>query len=213
MFIRGKGTVSDFGEFIQAAINDVVKDIQLGMVAKIEKYDSILIRADVQPLMKLQDNENDIEVDLPILTDLPVLHYNGGGFFIKPNYEPGDLVWIGFSTHDYADALREYSRVKSDKKFELHNAVVLGGIVKDFFVGGAAFLEEGIVLGKKTGLPEPVIKGTTYNTALETFLTSLSGLVGGSTAQNAAAITAIASAATTFKALLETWKSLDVKVT
>jgi len=147
--------MGDFTEFIEKAIDEQIGEIQLGMIGKIEKFDKSLMRADVQPLMKLKDNENDLEVELPILSDLPVLFERSGGFVIRPIYENGDLVWIGFATHDIENALKEYSRLASEKKFELQNACIMGGITKDNFISDNPILfeKDGLIIGhEKSGI-------------------------------------------------------------
>jgi len=61
------------------------KDIQLGCIAKVKKFDKAKMRADVQPLLKSTNDLGD-EVDYPVLADIPVLYYYGGGFYIRPVY-------------------------------------------------------------------------------------------------------------------------------
>jgi hypothetical protein len=144
-----------FSELLEKAIDDKIKDIQLGMVAKIESFDPITMRADIDPLLKIKNDLGESE-DLPILSDLPVRFYYGGGYLIKPAYENGDLVWLAFSTHDLENSLQEYKRNASDKKFEIHNACVMGGIVKDNFVFPPLVLtqiqKDGMVLANKKGI-------------------------------------------------------------
>lgn len=143
-----------FTEFIDTVIDDKIKDIQLGIVGKIVVFNPALMRADVDPLMKIK-NDLDEEIDLPILPDLPVGFHYGGGFLIKPTYIKDDLVWISFSTHDFAEALQGYKRVASEKKFEIHNASVTHGIAPDAFVFPpfqlAALNKEGLVMVNQTG--------------------------------------------------------------
>jgi len=218
-----------FTEYIEDVIDLKMSEVQLGMIGKIEKFDASKMRADVKPLLKIK-NALEEEIELPILIDLPVLFHTGGGFFIKPNYSNGDLVWIGFATHDIEDALNNYSRSASAKMFELHNACVLGGIKKNNAVMPDLLTEDGLTIGHEDGYGiickddvieigdfggsnEPAILGDTFTDALNTFLTSVGGLTGGDPGQNAAAITALAVAANIYKAQIETFKSEDVKIT
>jgi len=202
-----------FTELLTESIEDKIKDIQVGMIGKVESFDGSKMRADVKPLLKIFDNENEIEVDYPILANLPVIFHRGSGLIIKPVYASGDLVWLGFSTYDIDNGLKEYTRLQSEKKFELHNAVVLGGITPDGFSGGAAFSDNAIVLGSESGSPEAMIKGESFLSGLDSFLGDLAGLSGGSPAQNAAAIAQIAVSAGTLKGQLDSFKSTDAKVT
>jgi len=144
-----------FSELLESAINDKIKDIQLGMIGKIDSFDSAKMRADVDPLLKIKNDEGE-EIELPILPDLPVRFFYGGGFLIKPTYQSGDLVWISFSTHDLENSLQEYKRAASEKKFEIHNACVMGGVVKDNFIFPLlqlnALNKDGMVLVNEGGI-------------------------------------------------------------
>lgn len=219
----------NFTGYIENFINLKTSDIHLGMIGKIEKFDANKMRADVQPLLK-KENALGESITFPILIDIPVLFYKGGNFFIKPNYVSGDMVWIGFSSHDIENPLKNYTRNTSEKMFELHNACVLGGIAGEYesmpdmiYENGLVFgdsdgygliLNDNVVsIGDSTGTFEPVILGDTFTTALNTFLTSIGSVVGGDPSQNAAAITAIAAAANILKAQVDTFKSEDVEVT
>lgn len=138
-----------FSEMIDKVLVDRTKDIQLGLIATIETFDKSKMRADVKPLLKLK-NDLDEEIELPVLPDLPVRFEIGGGFFIRPVYTKGDLVWIGFATHDIENALQEYTRAASKKIFEIHNACVMGGIMKDNPTIPSAFSEAGLIVGDST---------------------------------------------------------------
>lgn len=144
-----------FSEFMDKVFDDKFKDIQLGMVSKIVSFNPVLMRAKVDPLMKIKNSLGE-EEELPIIPDVPVRFHYGGGYVIKPTYEVGDLVWLAFSTHDFNNALQGYKRLASEKKFELHNACVMGGIVKDNFVFPplqlSALNKDGLLLVGKTGI-------------------------------------------------------------
>jgi len=199
-------------DFLEKFINLKTRYIQKGLVCTIEKFDSTKFRANVKPLMKYK-NAYGIETEYPILTEIPVIVQKQGDYFIKPNYVKGDLVWVGFSTFDILNSLQNYTRAESIKTHELHNACVLGTIVKENYAATTAEKESGLVLGSSSGTPEPVILGQSFIDELNTFLTTLGSQVGGSIAQNAAAINAIAAAANSFKAVLTTLLSQDVKIT
>lgn len=139
-----------FTEYLENLIDLKLSDVQTGMIGKIEKFDSTRMRADVKPLLKIE-NALEEELDLPILIDLPVLFHSGDGYFIKPNYAAGNLVWLGFMTHDMEDALNEYTKPASKKMFELHNACVLGGIVKNNASLPDSMSNEGLVIGHENG--------------------------------------------------------------
>jgi hypothetical protein len=202
-----------FTEFLENIIDQKTSEIQLGMVCQIEKFNADTMRADVKPLLKLE-NELTQTADFPIITEIPVLFYHGDNFAIKPSYVKGDLVWVGFSTHDIEDALKEYSRIASKKTFEMHNACVLGGIVKDDFSFGSLYMirkeSDHIAIGIKDGAVEPVVKAETFDNAFTTFIDALKNIpVGGS---SSAGLAAIVTAATTISTQIGTWDSTDTKV-
>lgn len=131
--------------------NERAREIQLGLVGKIKKFDKEKMRADVQPLMKIK-NALGQETDYPVLADVPVLYYFGGGFFVRPVYESGDLVWVGFSTFDTDQSLNGYARAESGKIFSLENAVVISGIAKTNTIDSTAFASnDGLIIGHKDG--------------------------------------------------------------
>jgi len=61
------------------------------------------------------------------------------------------------------------------------------------------------------GASESFVKGDTWKAGFNAFLSTLAGITGGSTAQNATAIQAIATAATTLNALLSNMLSSTIK--
>ena len=199
-----------FTQWIDKLIEKKMRRINTGLICKIEKFDTTTFRADVKPLMKHKNAYNE-ETDYPLITDIPVIIYKQGDYFIKPNYVAGDLVWVGFSSFDIEDALKEYSRAESKKTFEIQNACILGTIAKDNYVATAAMQQQGVVMGLATGLPEPALKAQTYLNALNIYLTAMGAVVGSANpAQNGGAINAMVAAANAFKAALTLVLSQDV---
>lgn len=138
-------------ELLNDLFNMRAKDIQLGCIAKIKKFDKAKMRADVQPLLKSTNDLGD-EVDYPVLADIPVLYYYGCGFYIRPVYELDDLVWLGFSTFDIDQSLSGYARAESGKMFSLENACVISGLSKNNLNAPLAFNQEsGLIIGHKDG--------------------------------------------------------------
>ncbi len=203
-----------FTELLNKFVDLKTTDIQLGMVCQIESFDDSGMRADVKPLLKIENDLGETK-DFPILADIPVMFYNGDPFAIKPAYTKGDMVWVGFATHDIENALQEYSRTASKKTFEMHNACVLGAIVKDDFSFDNVYMirkeSDHIALGKKDGMAEWLIKAESFNMDLNIFITALTMLTGGNPAQNAAAIVAIVAAANALKPKIGLWNTEDTK--
>src|SRR5690606_24826188 len=110
--LRVGGDSVSHSQLLNDFFDSKAREIQLGLVGKIKKFDKAKMRADVQPLLKSK-NALGQETDYPVLSDVPVLHIFGGGFYIRPVYEVDDLVWIGFSTFDIDQALNGYARAES----------------------------------------------------------------------------------------------------
>jgi hypothetical protein len=111
-----------FSELLETLWRERGKEIQLGLPCSIEKYDPLLKRADVKPF--LQTIVEGRPRSYPVISDIPVI----GIPPIEPNYSKGDLVWVGFSTFDISDALRNVSAPESERLFGMENACVLGKI-------------------------------------------------------------------------------------
>lgn len=140
-----------FSELLNDKLQDFGKSIQLGLICKVEKFDKEKMIADVEPLLKSKDDD-EIETALPIIPDIPVCFINAGGFYVRPEYKRGDLVWVSFSTHDIADALNEYTRAASKKIFSIENACLICGIASKSFINPAEFAnKDGLLIGHKDG--------------------------------------------------------------
>lgn len=143
--------VADFSTFLRDYLNEFTRQIQLGLICKIEKFDKEKMRADVQPFMKIK-NKLDEETTYPILSDLPVQFIYAGGFYIRPMYERGDIVWVSFSTYDISEGLNETSRTESERTFSMENACVSHAIASSKFKTPAEFSsEDGLIIGEGGG--------------------------------------------------------------
>ncbi|TGK04168.1 hypothetical protein EHQ53_03200 [Leptospira langatensis] len=121
-----------FAELLDRYTDKKGRSIQLGMVCKIESFDASSMRADVLPMVR-EKNELDDSFDYPVIPGIPVEYVQiGQGCYIKPFYQRGDFVWVGFSTFDTSSSLQgSKQEVKPDSKiFGLENACVLGAIAK-----------------------------------------------------------------------------------
>jgi hypothetical protein len=140
-----------FSELIDDYWNDRAQSMQVGLVATIEKFEKGKMRADVKPLLKLKNSLGD-ETDYPVLSDVPVSFLHAGGFYVRPEYERGDYVWVTFATNDISNSLDGNTRAASDKKFSLENACVVNGIAKNNFSAPSEFdSEDGLLIGHKDG--------------------------------------------------------------
>jgi hypothetical protein len=137
-------------KFLDDFFNNRAGAIQLGLPGKINKIDNGKMRADVQPLFKLK-NSLDESTTLPILADIPVLFCKSGNFYIRPYYQIGDYVWLGFCTHDIDNALNGETRDASESLFSKDNACVISGFTLNNF-SNSKFSKEGLLIGSDNSL-------------------------------------------------------------
>jgi len=173
-----------FSEYIEDFVDDKLKDIHIGMIGKIEKFDGEKMRAAVKPLMKFK-NKLEETTDYPILIDVPVNFLYAGGFYIRPPYEAGDLVWIGFSTFGIDGALKEETREEDETAFNMENACIMGSVAKTDFSDVSDFSEDGLLIGHKNGTMIQIKNGEVNITGADkvNFLSANESYVKGNTLQ------------------------------
>ena len=141
--------MSEFIEFLEDYLHERLSDIDIGMIGRIETFDSKKMRADVIPLLKKKSGDQ--EVEYSILRDVPVIFLYSGGFYIRPFYKKGDLVHISFSTHDIEKALRDDKPTASQRIFSAENAFITGGIAKTGWKPPGDFSKDGLLIGHENG--------------------------------------------------------------
>ncbi|EPG72993.1 hypothetical protein LEP1GSC058_3101 [Leptospira fainei serovar Hurstbridge str. BUT 6] len=121
-----------FAELLETYVDMRERGIQVGMVCKIESFNASTMRADILPLVKEQNILDEVS-DYPVIPDVPVQFVQiGAGCYIKPFYQQGDLVWVGFSTFDIRKSLNAQKETVTleSKTFGLENACVLARIAE-----------------------------------------------------------------------------------
>jgi len=138
-----------FTNFLKKLVDDKAEDIQQGMIAEILSFDKEKFRADIQPQLTVGESGSELIAAIP---DVPVQALYAGGYYIRPEYKPGDLVWVAFATHDTDAALDGNVRPASPKTFGLENAVVIGGVLPSSFTPPPEFgSESGLLIGEESG--------------------------------------------------------------
>jgi len=138
-----------FVGFIKDYFEDTMSNIDFGMLARVETFDSKKMRADLVPLVKKKSGDQEIEYAL--IKDIPVSFMLTGGFYIRPDYQKGDLVFVACVTHDIDEALRggkslAYGRISSENSF------VIGGIAPTGWAFPSEFdTDEGLLIGHRDG--------------------------------------------------------------
>jgi hypothetical protein len=136
--------MGELGAAIKEAIKKSLKaNVKQGMICKIKSFDKEKMRADVLPLLQTAE-----DVELGVIGDVAVGFLKAGGFYIRPEYQAGDMVWITFSSYDIDDARGGLSRT-AKVTFTLDNAMVVCGIAKDDWTPPGNFSESGLLIGNE----------------------------------------------------------------
>jgi hypothetical protein len=216
------------------------KDIIIGCIGRIESFDSRKMRADVQPLLEYTASGSSSGTKFAVIGDIPVQFLFSGGYYIRPHYSRGDLVWITYSTFSIENALNNGFDNTSGSHFSRESASVSHGIALENWTAPEAFSDGGLLIGHKSGgvklqitetdiigkgtkiswdgdfeilnAVEPAVLGNTLVTVMNTFCLAVAAITPGAVAENAAALSAIKAAATALLSQLESIKAQKVKV-
>lgn len=93
---------------IQFAFNKMMQNTNGMLPAQVIKYDRAMNRVQVQ-LMIMVVTTGGAQLSRPQIASIPVLLLGGGGFFISPNLNPGDLGWVVANDRDISLFLQTYS--------------------------------------------------------------------------------------------------------
>lgn len=80
-------------ETIPEVIATILSGVHTAIPGKIEKYDRSTFRADVTPLLKRLTRKNE-EIDVPTISDIPVLVFGGSSGIIDIELSKGDNVLL-----------------------------------------------------------------------------------------------------------------------
>lgn len=94
-------------------------------LGKIETFDSTTMKANVIPLVKSEDGNK------PMLIEVPVSFMRAGPFLIRPPYKQGDIVLVVFADEDIDNVLISgtISEPNSTRKHSLDDAIIVGGVM------------------------------------------------------------------------------------
>jgi hypothetical protein len=216
------------------------KDIIIGCVGRIESFDSRKMRADVQPLLEYTASGASSGTKFAVIGDIPVQFLFSGGYYIRPHYSKGDMVWISYSTFSIESALNNGYDNTSGSHFSRESASVSQGIASENWTAPDAFSDSGLLIGYKSGgvklqitetdvigkgtkmswdgdfeildAVEPAVLGNTLVSIMSTFCQAIAAITPGAVAENAAALSAIKAAASSLLSQLESVKAQKVKI-
>lgn len=143
--------MSTWAGVTKEAIVKEVQRVEQGLVGLISSFDKETMRADVKPLQADPAVGNSAPVPLPVLPSIPVSLIYAGDFYIRPNYQEGDMVWVSFATRDIASSLRGETLERSKRVFDLSSASVAYAIAPTDWTPPAEFSEDGLLIGHKDG--------------------------------------------------------------
>lgn len=145
-------TTPGLRELIESIVDAKIANIHTGMPARVVKYDKATQTVDVQPsLLRVYKNEDGEEVAerRPQLQKVPVWFPSAGGWMMSWDIQPGDSVWLQFSSRalDYWWASKPGTDVDPvfNRKHDINDAVAFPGIrqrdaaleqlSEDFYIG------------------------------------------------------------------------------
>ena len=220
-------------ELISGLVDYALADVHVAIPAIVETYDATRQAVSVQPAIRraYDDEEGTRTVEqLPIITDVPVIFPGAAGYRMTMPIAQGDTVMLLFSEASMERWLTVAGRQGEgdpvdDRRFDLSDAVAIPGLrtftdaLSDAptdrmslgYDGGATveFHQSEIRLGSNSA-SDGVIRGTTRDTAEQTFLTALNTAYAATLAP-AGAKTAFANAVGAFKSSITSAISSKVK--
>lgn len=117
-------------EVILSAIEQVIGNVHTAMPGRIESYDQATQLAKVKPLFKRKYAAEDGAVELPIISNVPVIFPRSANAFVRLPVAAGDFVQLLFNERSldrWLDAGKE-SDPLDPSKFDLNGAVAVLGL-------------------------------------------------------------------------------------
>lgn len=219
-------------DVFQAFSESRLADVHTSIPGKIVSYDAETERATVQPLVKLKRKVagSILDIEIPPIENVPVVLFHTSSFKLKIPINEDDGCIIFFSEVGIGKFLTSTGAVvEADDlaRFSLTDAYCVPGLWGNNAPSNTPTLEVtaedelklldgSMVLTNTTidllGASESFTKGDSLETLLNNFFNALStGIVPGTTPQNAASLTAIKVAATAALSQTSTIKSATIK--
>jgi len=143
--------VNAFAKLFDDFFNARSRELLTGCIGTIERHDIATMRADVKPLLKyLADGTTQVK-DYQIIPNIPVLFLYAGGYYIRPEYKRGDLVWVTFATHEIERPLAGVPGNTDGRLFSRENAAVVYGIARTGWSVPGDFSKPGLLIGHEGG--------------------------------------------------------------
>lgn len=88
-------------EILRLAVSSRLRDVNVALPGKINSYDPSEQKADIKPLLKRitqTTDGNELEEELPVIPNVPVIFPRGGDFFISMPVKQGDFCLLIFNS-------------------------------------------------------------------------------------------------------------------
>lgn len=155
--MTGKNSRSpELQEILRLAVDSRIMDINVALPGKINSYSRDVQKADIKPLVRriLQASDGtEIEEELPVIPNVPVLFPRGGDFYISMPVKKGDfclLVFNSFPIDKYKNSQGNDVNPGEFSMHELTDAVAIMGFAP--FAKAISDVDaDNIVLGVENG--------------------------------------------------------------
>lgn len=120
----------DEGTALRRIIDSYMMDVYTCMPAQIISFDRDNQTCEVQPVLQIKFYDEPEPVNLPIVTDVPVVFPGSGDFWITVDLKPDSYVLLIFSQRAIANWLTQGGVVEPEtaRKFSLSDAIAIPGI-------------------------------------------------------------------------------------
>ena len=155
-------------ELLRLAIEYYIRDVWTALPGKVTKYDPVMQKADVKPLVQdliaTEDGEEIVE-PIPVITGVPVMFPRAGGFYMTMPVKEGDFCLLVFNSRSIDKYLEGSGSDVNPADFRMHDlsdAVAFLGMPPFTKAIKADGVDTDMVLGKEGGV-QVNIKETTVN--------------------------------------------------
>lgn len=141
----------ELAQLFEDYMNKTLSGVLLGCIGRIESHDVLTMRAVVTPLLRYKDEISDTTKKYEPIPDVPVQMIYAGGYYIRPEYVSGDLVWLSFSTYETSSGTRGNYADTDGAMFPRSACSVVNGILPKTTIPTLGFLESGLCGGHIDG--------------------------------------------------------------
>lgn len=172
----------ELSDVLEIHTDAYMENVHTSISGKIVSYDSIERKASVLPLIKLKTIK-EVNVDLPVIDNVPVMFPSGSTFVLKWDIKPGDGCLLIFSEVGLGNYLNGNGvlqvATEDSSRFDLTDAICIPGLfpfsVSKTMYSSPPLAEIDITNGiiGLNGNDKTFMTYTEFNTALQSFIIAL----------------------------------------